>query len=69
MGNTIKDITATKSKVKINMCYVLMLYKFNLYYFCQASSVYDKFIETNFSEQYMSRIISRNNTIQCLLKY
>ena len=64
-----KFLQIYESKVKLNKYDILMLYKFNLYYFCQALSVYDKFIETNFSEQYMSRIISRNNTIQCLLKY
>lgn len=64
-----KFLKIYKSKIKLNKYDIDMLFKFNLYYFCQALSVYDKFIETNFSEQYINRIISRNNTIQCLLKY
>lgn len=71
----INEITFNKflniytNKVKLNEYDIKMLFKFNLYYFCQALSVYDKLIETNYSDSYINRIISRNNTIQCLLKH
>lgn len=38
---------------------------FNLYYFVQALSVYEKYLEEQ-SERYMMRIISRNAAIKCL---
>lgn len=57
--------TYTK-KIPLNPYDKSMLFKFNLYYFCQALSVYDKLLITNFSSAYINRIISRNNTIQCL---
>lgn len=43
-----------------------MLFSFNLYYFCQALSVYDKLLTTNFSQNYIDRIVSRYKTIKIL---
>lgn len=61
-----KFINIYTKNIQLNEYDKKMMFIFNLYYYCQALSVYDKLIETNFSEPYMQRIISRNNTIQCL---
>jgi hypothetical protein len=53
-------------KVKLNVYDKDMLMVFNLYYFCQALSVYDKLLSNDFSKPYMDRIISRNNIIRYL---
>jgi Ser/Thr protein kinase RdoA (MazF antagonist) len=53
-------------KVQLNDYDKEVLFEFSLRYFAQAISIYDKLLESDFSQRYMERIISRNNTIKCL---
>ena len=56
-------------RIALNEYDIRMLFYFNLFYFCQALSVYDKLFLNNFSKSYMDRIVSRNIIIQCCKFY
>jgi len=62
----IKFLNRYTDKFKLNEYDKNMLIDFNLYYFCQALSVYRKLLSSGFSTHFIDRIISRNNIIQLL---
>lgn len=58
-------INTYTDKIKLNAYDKEMLFSFNLYYFAQALSVYDKLLKEQ-SQRYIDRIVSRNNIMICL---